>query len=155
MTKINTSDDFWKKVNIKSIDECWEWVGSCDTGGYGQFGMNFKRYGCHRLSWTLTHGQIPEYLCVLHRCDNKLCCNPNHLWLGTYSENNKDRHNKKRDAVGKFHGRHKLTNEQIIKIRELYSTNKYTQKELSIEFSVCREYISEIILNKVRKGELI
>jgi hypothetical protein len=80
---------FWKKVNINDIDRCWEWLG-CISLGYGHFSLNKKMIGAHRVSWILIHGDIPEGFDVLHKCDNKSCVNPNHLYLGTQADNNRD-----------------------------------------------------------------
>ena len=95
---------FWNKVmKIVETDECWEWIAFKNKDGYGLFGYNGKNQKAHRVSWQLHNGPIPDGLCVLHKCDNPSCVNPNHLFLGTNADNIKDRVNKNR-TVGK-HGR--------------------------------------------------
>lgn len=81
---------FWNHVDKKGENECWPWLGST-ASGYGQFnlGSNIFDRG-HRLAWKYTNGEIPDGLYVLHKCDNRRCCNPNHLFLGTQKDNIQD-----------------------------------------------------------------
>lgn len=93
---------FWKKVNKKNPDECWNWKASTNIKGYGQFRLDATESGKGRLvlasrfSWEIHHGSIPLHLCVLHKCDNPLCVNPQHLWLGTLADNANDMYHKGR-----------------------------------------------------------
>lgn len=79
----------WERVD-KSGD-CWLWTGPCNNKGYGVFGIGHSgKTTTHRLSWELTFGVVPAGLFVLHRCDNPPCCRPEHLFIGTNSDNIKD-----------------------------------------------------------------
>jgi hypothetical protein len=77
--------NFWDNIN-KNNDECWEWQGRTDIDGYGIFTLNKKTAMASRISYILTYGEITQNARVKHFCNNKLCCNPNHL----YSFNNYD-----------------------------------------------------------------
>ena len=105
---------FWAKIKTRPGDGCWMWCGSVAPNGYGlahSGGMTGRYSGAHRLMWTLAHGQIPDGMSVLHRCDVRACVNPAHLFLGTQSDNI-------RDCVLKFrHPRRQLRPEDVIEIR--------------------------------------
>ena len=84
---------FWSKVDKKGPDECWNWIASITKSGYGKFYLN-KSMGSHRAAWILTYGDIPKDKWILHKCDNKRCCNPIHLYIGNGADNTKDRCNR-------------------------------------------------------------
>lgn len=90
---------FWAKVD--KTDNCWNWTAST-AKGYGQFKLRKKMVKAHRLSWFMHHGQEPPD-CVCHTCDNPLCVNPAHLWIGSNTENTADKVAKNRQARGQEH----------------------------------------------------
>ena len=142
---------FWKKVNIRSKDDCWEWTGALKKG-YGQIhngdvvdGSN-KMVSVHRLSWIIHFGPIPEDKLVLHKCDNKRCINPNHLYLGTHSDNIRDRVFRNPNSFPGIPLKFNLREVQII--RDLYSIGEYSQRFLAFEFSCCENTINRILNNK-------
>ena len=69
---------------------CWNYAASVGSSGYGQICVDYKRWSAHRLAWTLLRGRIAPGLFVCHRCDNKRCIRPAHLFLGTATDNNRD-----------------------------------------------------------------
>lgn len=79
---------------------CWEWTAFRDLGGYGMVQLNGRAVRSHRVSWAMHNGEIPQGMCVLHKCDNPPCCNPFHLYLGTNADNNADKVARNRQAKG-------------------------------------------------------
>ena len=80
-------------------DECWVWTRGRTAYGYGSIhgiGRNGGNGYAHRLSYETFVGPVPDGMCVLHRCDNPPCINPDHLWLGTRTDNMRDRDRKGR-----------------------------------------------------------
>lgn len=102
----NRPEDLWDRIsNYGDPKKCWEWSGNV-VRGYGQITINYKKERTHRLAFKLAKGEIPDGMFVCHSCDNKLCCNPDHLWLGTTEDNMKDMVRKGRLAAGDRHGTH-------------------------------------------------
>jgi hypothetical protein len=144
---------FWAKVNIQGPDDCWNWKVYINAYGYGQFHLNGTPYLAHRLSWELTYGPIPKGLCCCHRCDNRKCVNPSHLFLGTHKDNTQDMISKNRSSHGINNGinngRATLTEEQVIEIRRLYALeNHLSQVKLGILFGVSDSQIDNIVQRK-------
>ena len=82
------AERFWPRV--RKGDGCWEWQGHRSSHGYGKIGCGGKDIGTHRVAWELAHGPIPAGMHVCHRCDNPPCVRPDHLFLGTHSDNMRD-----------------------------------------------------------------
>jgi len=144
----NNSESILDKIVTTLPSLCWEWTGYKDKNGYGQIGINNKIYYTHRIVYELINGSIPSNLSILHHCDNPSCCNPNHLFLGTRADNIKDMVSKGRQSKGENRPNSKHIYSQIVKIRQLYSTGKYTQKQLGEKFNLNQSNISRIITNQ-------
>lgn len=140
-------DRFWSKVDMGGPDECWNWTAALDDG-YGNFGLDGQSGGTHRIAWILTNGPIPAGKHVLHKCDNRACCNPAHLYLGTHQDNMAD---KARSGVmkGEHHPNAKLTNAQRKEICRRYKAGGISQYALAAEFSVDQATISHVVHSKI------
>jgi HNH endonuclease len=151
---------FWSHVDKSG--ECWKWTGSILESGYGQFRpgsscLKTKRWRAHRYSWVLFHGPIPDGLKVLHKCDNRKCVNPDHLFLGTDLDN-------VRDCISKGRGKHalngkykrnvnnissKITQIQADEIRYIYlNCPNISQQCIANQFGINQRSVSNIIRNK-------
>lgn len=136
---------FWSKVDKSGeFDTCWLWMGSCRRSGYGQFRMRHLYLRAHRVSYIITNGEISNNLFVLHKCDVPNCVNPNHLFLGTNSDNLHDMAEKKRSTFGERNPHHILTEDDVRSIRKLYTLG-HKQAELMRMFSVGHSCIFGII----------
>lgn len=95
-TKLTYAERFWQKVAKADGDACWIWTAAKFPKGYGKVAVEKSRKvdGAHRVAWELTYGSIPIGLSVLHKCDNRPCCRPDHLFIGTQLDNMRDMANK-------------------------------------------------------------
>lgn len=113
---------FWRWLD-KRQDGCWIYTGNKDADGYGRLVRGGKWVRAHRYAYALTKGPIPDGMMVCHTCDNRPCCNPAHLFVGTATDNNRDREAKGRGCKRRewLHGERspmsKLTNAQRLEIR--------------------------------------
>lgn len=107
----------WYRPGKPSADECWDWEGSTDAGGYGQIGRDGTMLKAHRVSYELYVGPIPEGAWVLHSCDRPVCVNPNHLRPGNARDNTDDALSRDRIRKGEQHGQAKLTEKDVREMR--------------------------------------
>ena len=143
-----TVDDLAKR-SVR-VGDCLVWTGVTQRFGYGRVGHRGRLLFVHRLAWEDANGPIPNGLCVLHRCDNPACFNPNHLFLGTLADNNRDRDEKGRSAKGSGNGFAKLDEEQVSEIKVRLASGE-TQASLAMEFAVNYRTISTIAVGRAWK----
>jgi hypothetical protein len=150
---INENDikRFWNLVDIGKETECWNWMGKKTRGGYGRFllnvSQNFREVYASRVAYKIAHKNLPNTHFVCHTCDNPTCCNPAHLYLGTYTDNCNDKMIRHRHNCGRgeTQGSSKLKEYQVLEIRKRVE-NGETQR------SLCKEYnIDDATINHVVK----
>ena len=119
--------DFWSKVIVGGLDggldECWPWTAAVINSGYGVKRVTLdgknKMILAHRMAWVIFNSDIPDGLIVCHQCDNKLCCNPSHLFLGTHKDNTQDMMVKLRGNRAQF------TPEQALQVKTLRASGMH------------------------------
>lgn len=136
----NVWEYYVQSVDIKTPDKCWEWRKSLASSGYGNWYWHKKAGGAHRESFKLFYDLDPK-LYVLHKCGNRRCCNPDHLYAGTQKQNVLDtkRHGKYAPPPykkGEEVGTSKLTENQVYKIKKDLRDNKKSLKELAKQYNV-------------------
>ena len=143
---------FWDKVDTGKPDECWSWLAHINPKGYGAFKFNGLMRSASRVAWIFTYGDIPDGLNACHKCDNRRCCNPAHLFLGTALDNNRDKINKGRDRhpEGEAHPRAKFTSDDIKNIRSL-SRAGWSQGRIGRKYGVSQSHIRLILIRKIWK----
>lgn len=136
---------------------CWNWTRG-KSEGYGCFTHDGKSERCHRLSWLL-HSGDPSGKYVLHKCDNRACVNPLHLFLGTHADNMRDAAGKGRlvvprpDNSGERNGRSKLTADKVRGIRKAAAERpELKQTEIGTMFGVSGVTVCRILAGKIWKG---
>ncbi len=137
-------------------EDCWKWSGTTNHGGYGI--LHVRRPGkewnvqAHRIAYFIHKGQDPGKLLVCHHCDNRICVNPDHLFLGDIAANMADRDRKNRTPRGTDYKRTKLTEEKVILIRFLFNSNQLEfdsdKAKLASELGVSKANIYQIIQRK-------
>lgn len=138
---------FWKKVDKKTLNQCWPWIGYLNNFGYGKVYFKRRSRFAHRIAYDLCIGPISTNQCVCHTCDNPACCNPTHLFVGTIATNNKDMVTKKRHAFGENNGQHKLCEIDVENIRRCVARGI----DIAADYGVSRALISLIRNRKIWK----
>lgn len=135
---------FWSSCEPIPYAGCWIWKGSTSSDGYGQFHVGKNKYvRAHRLAFRIDRCHLDEELLVCHSCDTPRCVNPAHLWQGTMQDNHDDREAKGHTARGETGGMTKLTQVQVLQIRQLLAAG-HTQENIAASFDVTDGSISNI-----------
>ncbi len=133
---------FLEKV-VKS-DGCWTWIGARHSKGYGMFALDGGHTTAHRAAYKIFVGEIPDRMLVCHKCDNRRCVNPEHMFLGSPKDNSEDMANKGRSTHGKKNPRAKLSDEQVCAIRERAAQGA-RQRQIASDFGICQQMVSLIV----------
>ena len=152
----------WEKVDKKGIDECWPWIGQITEKGYGRARFNGGRYYAHRIIFWLQNPGLIELNApkidrdtsgfLLHKCDNPICCNPSHLFVGSQLDNIKDRDSKGRhaDFAGDKNPNSKFDMEQVLEMREQNKNGKSAMllsKEHNVSYSCMKRLLRGVTYN--------
>lgn len=139
----NTIKERYESLVVKQVG-CW-FFKMLNDNGYGRFPFKGKRYYAHRVSWELRCGPIPEDKHVLHTCDNPICSNPEHLFLGYDHDNIRDMINKGRSNPCKGIDTHtaKLTEDQVYEIRGLLAAGA-SHRNIAEDYNVAKSTITRI-----------
>jgi hypothetical protein len=152
-----TLDIIKGRCRINSATECWEWTNCVQGNGYGRINVSRKSTYVHRLAYTLAKGAIPDGKDICHRCDNRRCCNPDHLFAGSRLDNMQDAKQKGRTSSGAKHGsimspivraRSKLSMEKAKAIRMLHAEGE-PAKKLAQQFAVDVSNIRLVVRHKI------
>jgi hypothetical protein len=139
---------FWEWTAKADDDSCWTWVGEKVPAGYGQlrFTTNHRKWSlrAHRVSWMIANGPIPDGMLILHKCDNRACVNPAHLFLGTDMDNVVDRLVKRRQPRGYRNAAAKIVEADVVLIRTLFAFGAM-RSAIAAHFGITPQHTSEII----------
>lgn len=140
---------FMDRVYPEPNTSCWLYLGSYSKEGYGRLTAEYFNgfRSTHRFSYFIHKGEFDRDMCVLHKCDNPSCVNPDHLFLGTNNENMADMVRKGRAARGTRNIKAKLNESQVLEIRKQHQQG-VSRKELSLKFGIGKTQTAYIIKNK-------
>ena len=145
---------FLPRIDRRDPDECWEWTSTLNATGYGvlmaRIDGRMRHFSAHRSAYALEHGLIPDGIFVCHTCDNRKCCNPSHLFLGTPMDNSRDMVSKRRCQFGEGHHGARLSTEKAREIRSLYQrgSRDFCHRALASRYGVSQEAVRKVIIGE-------
>lgn len=156
LTTERFTGDFWTKVDRKGPEDCWPWLGYVKDSGHGLTSIKGQPVYTSRKAWILTHGPIKDGLHVLHKCDNAVCCNPDHMYLGTRLDNILDQWEQPAaEDRGPRNGRRfMLTDEQLELLwlmRKEGATLRACADHFEIHFATVARYVTAIRKEKLQQ----
>lgn len=138
---------FWAKVDRRGPNDCWPWTGAISKNGYGSFKLNRVALTTSRVAWEAATGVSAGKNMVLHKCDNRPCCNPSHLYLGDVRQNSRDMVERGRGrngvVIGSSNPRAKLNEADIVRIRGMIADGQLNTV-IAAKFGVSHQMISKI-----------
>ena len=145
-------DRFWANVDKREPDECWPWLGGF-RNGYGRLSIDNQSVSMHIFSYELANGARPEGAWILHRCGNKKCVNPAHLYAGNPSDNNKDTvvHGHSNPLRGSDCPTAKLSESKVVAIRSLYASGNETMQSIADRYNVSLTTVCNVVHRRTWK----
>lgn len=139
---------FWSKAIPEPMSGCWLWMGYISANGYGSFTTSTDTpEWAHRAAWRLTHGSVPEGIWVLHKCDNRACVNPDHLFLGTNSDNVADMVAKGRNLRGERQNGATITDAMARTILDLAARGE-SRKEIARRYGISYANVCNVVAGR-------
>ena len=138
-------------------DSCWIWNGPRDPSRtYGTIQLKSGRIRTHRLAYFLSFGPVPDGLFVCHKCDNRLCCNPAHLYAGTHEQNMKDMRSRMsyRPLSGESHPNNRITFQDVLDIKKAYYFEGVNPSSLSKKYKVTGDHIRNVLRGRFWKTQM-
>jgi hypothetical protein len=137
------------RLKVDDVTGCWNWTGPKAGKGYGLIRVPWTRKTSyvHQAAWVVANGMIPAGMLVCHRCDNRLCGNPDHLFIGTHGDNLQDMKAKGRHLYGERNTKSKLTEAQVNQIHDIAATG-VPQWKIADQFNV-----GQITVSRILRGE--
>ena len=133
-----------------TIDEktgCWEWTGRVNQRGYAEVMIQKRHLYVHRVSFVIHHRPLQNGELVLHKCDNTRCCNPAHLYAGSYADNAKDAMARGRNTRGELQAASRLTDDLVLAMRRLAATGM-TLCEIARRYNETRHTVWKVVRGK-------
>lgn len=160
----NTNEELWNRIEKRGPNECWPWLGWIN-GGYGRVQIGFETFYAHRVIFDIVNPGVisrrgpktqNDYGFLLHKCNNRICCNPNHLYVGTHKDNMQDRLKNgdgyKNLPKGEKHHASVLSDSDRAELINVHKVHGLCAQELALRFNVNRNTVKSILYRHKRKG---